>query len=70
MLFLIKFDLGELTMVIGEVGGGKSSLLSVLLGEMTTLSGTVSYGDSEGFVLEFPSEAPPYNSVEEFSMQA
>ena len=28
-------------MVIGQVGSGKSSLLSAILGEMTTLSGDV-----------------------------
>ena len=32
---------GKLTMIIGQVGSGKSSLLSAILGEMTTVSGDV-----------------------------
>ncbi|CAH1800691.1 unnamed protein product [Owenia fusiformis] len=34
---------GELTMIVGQVGSGKSSLLSALLGEMTTMGGTVTW---------------------------
>ena len=30
-------------MIIGSVGSGKSSLVSAILGEMTTLSGTVQF---------------------------
>ena len=33
-------------MIIGSVGSGKSSLVSAILGEMTTLSGTVQYNES------------------------
>ncbi|XP_071784445.1 ATP-binding cassette sub-family C member 9-like isoform X2 [Asterias amurensis] len=32
---------GKLTMIVGQVGCGKSSLLSAILGEMTTMSGGV-----------------------------
>ncbi len=34
---------GSLTMIVGQVGMGKSSLLSALLGEMHTVSGTVQF---------------------------
>ncbi|XP_022110730.1 ATP-binding cassette sub-family C member 9-like [Acanthaster planci] len=34
---------GKLTMIIGSVGSGKSSLVSAIQGEMTTLSGTVQF---------------------------
>ena len=30
-------------MVVGQVGSGKSSLLSAVLGEMTTLDGTIQW---------------------------
>ena len=33
---------GSLVAVVGQVGSGKSSLLSAILGEMTKLSGSVS----------------------------
>ncbi|XP_022081112.1 ATP-binding cassette sub-family C member 8-like isoform X2 [Acanthaster planci] len=51
---------GKLTMVVGQVGSGKSSLLSAILGEMTTVSGqvqwnrkhnTVSYGAQKAWLL-------------------
>ncbi|XP_071805798.1 ATP-binding cassette sub-family C member 9-like [Asterias amurensis] len=37
----VKIPAGKLTMIIGQVGSGKSSLLSAILGEMTTVSGDV-----------------------------
>jgi ABC-type transport system involved in cytochrome bd biosynthesis fused ATPase/permease subunit len=37
--FAMKVPPGSLVAVVGNVGSGKSSLLSALLGEMKTLSG-------------------------------
>ncbi|XP_033647176.1 ATP-binding cassette sub-family C member 8-like [Asterias rubens] len=58
----IQLDIpaGKLTMVIGQVGSGKSSLLAAILGEMTTVSGgvqwnekcsTIAYGAQKAWLL-------------------
>nr|XP_006822844.1 PREDICTED: ATP-binding cassette sub-family C member 9-like [Saccoglossus kowalevskii] len=39
----LQIPTGTLTMIVGMVGSGKSSLLSALLKELTTLSGTVQF---------------------------
>ncbi|XP_077866270.1 ATP-binding cassette sub-family C member 9-like [Saccoglossus kowalevskii] len=39
---------GKLTMIVGTVGTGKSSILSAMLGEMTTISGTVQFNGNHG----------------------
>ncbi|XP_041651425.1 ATP-binding cassette sub-family C member 8 isoform X3 [Cheilinus undulatus] len=49
----IKIPFGKLTMIVGQVGCGKSSLLLAALGEMQRISGTVTWNslpilDSEG----------------------
>uniref|UniRef100_A0A674AB00 ATP-binding cassette, sub-family C (CFTR/MRP), member 8 n=1 Tax=Salmo trutta TaxID=8032 RepID=A0A674AB00_SALTR len=46
----IKVPFGQLTMIVGQVGCGKSSLLLAALGEMQRVSGTVTWNilDSEG----------------------
>ncbi|XP_066540491.1 ATP-binding cassette sub-family C member 8 [Hoplias malabaricus] len=49
----IKIPFGELTMIVGQVGCGKSSLLLAALGEMQKISGTVTWNrlpelDEEG----------------------
>ncbi|KAM6937451.1 ATP-binding cassette sub-family C member 8 isoform 1-T1 [Xenentodon cancila] len=49
----IKIPFGKLTMIVGQVGCGKSSLLLAALGEMQRVSGTVSWNslpnlESEG----------------------
>ncbi|VTJ91315.1 Hypothetical predicted protein, partial [Marmota monax] len=37
----IRIPTGQLTMIVGQVGCGKSSLLLAILGEMQTLEGKV-----------------------------
>lgn len=37
---------GKLTMIVGQVGSGKSSLLLAALGEMQRISGTVTWNRS------------------------
>ena len=39
----IHLSAGKLTMIVGQVGAGKSSLLSAMLGEMVALSGNVQF---------------------------
>ncbi|XP_046715562.1 ATP-binding cassette sub-family C member 8 isoform X1 [Silurus meridionalis] len=61
----IKIPFGQLTMIVGQVGCGKSSLLLAALGEMQSISGTVTWNsipklDSEG------DESPDVSSDEEF----
>jgi ABC-type Mn2+/Zn2+ transport system ATPase subunit len=48
LCFLI--ELGELVAIVGEVGSGKSSLLSALLGEVKKLSGHVFVNGSVAYV--------------------
>ncbi|XP_022103515.1 ATP-binding cassette sub-family C member 9-like [Acanthaster planci] len=46
----IEIPAGKLTMIIGQVGCGKSSLLSAILGEMTTISGKVEINREKGSI--------------------
>ena len=42
-MFIHVLFVGKLTVIVGQVGAGKSSLLSALLGEMTTLDGMIQW---------------------------
>uniref|UniRef100_A0A673IAI5 ATP-binding cassette sub-family C member 9-like n=1 Tax=Sinocyclocheilus rhinocerous TaxID=307959 RepID=A0A673IAI5_9TELE len=44
----IRIPTGQLTMIVGQVGCGKSSLLLAMLGEMQTISGKVYWNVCEG----------------------
>uniref|UniRef100_A0A8C4DJG2 ATP-binding cassette, sub-family C (CFTR/MRP), member 8 n=1 Tax=Dicentrarchus labrax TaxID=13489 RepID=A0A8C4DJG2_DICLA len=46
----IKIPIGKLTMIVGQVGCGKSSLLLAALGEMQKVSGTVTWNRKRGAV--------------------
>ncbi|XP_077998555.1 ATP-binding cassette sub-family C member 9-like [Glandiceps talaboti] len=53
----LQVPLGALYMVIGKVGSGKSSLLSAILGEMTTISGRVQFNRRQNNVSYVPQKA-------------
>ncbi|XP_046564179.1 ATP-binding cassette sub-family C member 9-like [Haliotis rubra] len=44
----LKIPTGKLTMIVGPVGSGKSSLISAMLGEMVTTSGIVEWSRDTG----------------------
>uniref|UniRef100_A0A8C5GGR6 ATP-binding cassette, sub-family C (CFTR/MRP), member 8 n=1 Tax=Gouania willdenowi TaxID=441366 RepID=A0A8C5GGR6_GOUWI len=46
----IRIPFGKLTMIVGQVGCGKSSLLLAALGEMQRMSGTVTWNRKRGAV--------------------
>ncbi|KAM4572682.1 ATP-binding cassette sub-family C member 8 isoform 1-T1 [Odontesthes bonariensis] len=48
----IKIPFGKLTMIVGQVGSGKSSLLLAALGEMQRVSGTVTWNSLPSFESE------------------
>ncbi|KAM9754739.1 ATP-binding cassette sub-family C member 8 isoform 1-T1 [Menidia menidia] len=48
----IKIPFGKLTMIVGQVGCGKSSLLLAALGEMQRVSGTVTWNSLPSFESE------------------
>ncbi|XP_072037224.1 ATP-binding cassette sub-family C member 9-like isoform X2 [Amphiura filiformis] len=46
----MEIPAGKLTMIVGSVGSGKSSLVSAILGEMTTLDGSVRFSSSRNSI--------------------
>ncbi|XP_063952974.1 ATP-binding cassette sub-family C member 9-like [Lytechinus pictus] len=46
----LELHAGQLTMIVGQVGSGKSSLLSAVLGEMTTLQGEVRWNREQSTI--------------------
>ncbi|XP_006811395.2 ATP-binding cassette sub-family C member 8-like [Saccoglossus kowalevskii] len=54
---------GSLTMVIGLVGSGKSSVLSAILGEMTLISGTVQFNNLWNRISYCPQTAWLHNAT-------
>ncbi|XP_071806257.1 ATP-binding cassette sub-family C member 9-like [Asterias amurensis] len=46
----VDIPAGELTIIVGAVGSGKSSLVSAMQGEMTTLSGSVQFSRTKGSI--------------------
>ncbi|XP_066269391.1 ATP-binding cassette sub-family C member 9-like [Branchiostoma lanceolatum] len=46
----ISIPQGKLTFIVGSVGSGKSSLLNALLGEMTTITGSVRFSSAHNCV--------------------
>uniref|UniRef100_A0A8C9TYY6 ATP-binding cassette, sub-family C (CFTR/MRP), member 9 n=1 Tax=Scleropages formosus TaxID=113540 RepID=A0A8C9TYY6_SCLFO len=55
----IRIPTGQLTMIVGQVGCGKSSLLLAMLGEMQTISGRVCWSNALTQCLESPDSSPP-----------
>ncbi|XP_071504808.1 ATP-binding cassette sub-family C member 9-like [Diadema antillarum] len=46
----VEIPAGKLTMVVGQVGSGKSSFCSAILGEMTTMSGSVLFNSDRSSI--------------------
>ncbi|XP_022105345.1 ATP-binding cassette sub-family C member 9-like [Acanthaster planci] len=59
----VDIPAGKLTMVIGSVGSGKSSLVSAIQGEMTTLSGTVQLNEGTSSIAYAAQKAWLINST-------
>ncbi|XP_065145851.1 ATP-binding cassette sub-family C member 9 isoform X4 [Paramisgurnus dabryanus] len=49
----IRIPSGQLTMIVGQVGCGKSSLLLAMLGEMQTISGKVYWSNGHDTILSY-----------------
>ncbi|GAB1291415.1 ATP-binding cassette sub-family C member 9 [Apodemus speciosus] len=54
----IKIPTGQLTMIVGQVGCGKSSLLLAILGEMQTLEGKVYWNNRSRYSVAYAAQKP------------
>ncbi|XP_036376338.1 ATP-binding cassette sub-family C member 9 isoform X5 [Megalops cyprinoides] len=52
----IRIPTGQLTMIVGQVGCGKSSLLLAMLGEMQTLSGKVHWSNKNRYSVAYATQ--------------
>ncbi|XP_072031474.1 ATP-binding cassette sub-family C member 9-like [Amphiura filiformis] len=66
----LEIPYGELTMVVGGVGSGKSSLLSAILGEMTTLKGSITFGTRRNEIDSPSSPGVAYGAQKAWLMNA
>ncbi|KAM5251530.1 ATP-binding cassette sub-family C member 9 isoform 3-T11 [Hipposideros larvatus] len=54
----IRIPTGQLTMIVGQVGCGKSSLLLAILGEMQTLEGKVHWSNRSRYSVAYAAQKP------------
>ncbi|XP_051818613.1 ATP-binding cassette sub-family C member 9 isoform X3 [Antechinus flavipes] len=54
----IRIPTGQLTMIVGQVGCGKSSLLLAILGEMQTLEGKVHWSNRNRYSVAYAAQKP------------
>ncbi|XP_076016189.1 ATP-binding cassette sub-family C member 9 [Genypterus blacodes] len=52
----IRIPTGQLTMIVGQVGCGKSSLLLAMLGEMQTINGNVSWSNKNRYSVAYATQ--------------
>ncbi|KAI9476659.1 hypothetical protein BX667DRAFT_497025 [Coemansia mojavensis] len=65
----LQFPIGELSLVVGPTGSGKSSLLSALIGEMTLTKGRIILPTADPRVLDAQLQNSRYREVIELASQ-